>query len=84
LLLLLLQRSDGRVLIGATQPAPASNTDTSDANAARILAAAAAAVPALSQAAVEGMHVGHRPYPADGYPVLGWAPGCSNVYVAGE
>jgi hypothetical protein len=32
-----------------------------------------------------GMGIGYRPYPADGYPVLGWAGGsCSNVCVAGK
>jgi glycine/D-amino acid oxidase-like deaminating enzyme len=31
-----------------------------------------------------GMFIGYRPYPADGYPVLGWAGDSSNVYVAGE
>jgi hypothetical protein len=31
-----------------------------------------------------GMYIGYRPYPADGYPVLGWAGDSSNVYVAGE
>jgi glycine/D-amino acid oxidase-like deaminating enzyme len=40
-------------------------------------------VPVLAAAHVQGIHVGHRPYPADGYPVLGWLPGCSNAYVAG-
>lgn len=54
------QRTDGRFLIGETQPSEFSNTDTSDSNAARILALAAAAVPALSGAVVEGMHVGYR------------------------
>lgn len=77
------QRSDGRCLVGETQPTEAANTDTSDSNAARILDLAAAAVPALSGVAVEGMQVGYRPYPADGLPVLGWVPGCSNAYVAG-
>jgi len=78
-----LQRSDGRFLIGETQPSEASNTDTSSKNAARILQLAADAVPALSAAKVQGMFVGYRPYPADGYPVLGWLPSCRNAYVAG-
>lgn len=30
-----------------------------------------------------GSYVGYRPYPADGYPVLGWVNN-SNVYVAGK
>lgn len=79
-----MQRSDGCFLIGETQPSEASNTDTSNSNAARILQSAAAAIPALGGASVQGMHVGYRPYPADGYPVLGWVPGCSNAYVAGR
>jgi hypothetical protein len=29
-----------------------------------------------------GVYVGERPYPADGYPVLGFIS--SNVYIAGE
>lgn len=78
----ILQRSDGRFLIGETQPSEASNTDTSSKNAARILQLAADAVPALSAAKVQGMFVGYRPYPADGYPVLGWLPSCRNAYVA--
>ena len=84
LLLFCLQRSDGRFLIGETQPTAAANTDTSAGNAARIMHLAASAVPALSAAAAEGVYVGYRPYPADGYPVVGWLPGCSNAYVAGE
>lgn len=79
----MLQRKDGRVLLGETRPEEAANTDDSSDNAQRILALAAAAVPALAAAVVEGMYIGYRPYPADGYPVLGWAGGsCSNVYVA--
>lgn len=78
------QRTDGRFLIGETQPTEAANTDTSNSNAARILQLAASAVPALAAASVQGVHVGYRPYPADGYPVLGWVPSCSNAYVAGR
>jgi glycine/D-amino acid oxidase-like deaminating enzyme len=75
--------------LGETQPSATANTDTSSANAQRILGLAAAAVPALVGVAMEGVHVGMRPYPADGHPVLGWLPGpggsgCSNAYVAGE
>eukprot|EP00775_Hariotina_reticulata_P010154 gene10154-10312_t len=77
----ILQRSDGRCLLGETQPAPAANTDTSSSNALRILQLAAAAVPALHTAQVEGVYVGERPYPSDGYPVLGFVS--SNVYLAG-
>jgi glycine/D-amino acid oxidase-like deaminating enzyme len=77
------QRTDSCFLIGETQPTAAANTDTSDSNAARILQLAAAAVPVLAAASVQGVHVGCRPYPADGYPVLGWVPGCRNAYVAG-
>ncbi|KAF6256134.1 FAD dependent oxidoreductase [Scenedesmus sp. NREL 46B-D3] len=79
----MLQRRDGRVLLGETRPEEASNTDDSSSNAQRILALAAAAVPALASAGIEGIYIGYRPYPADGHPVLGWVGGgSSNVYVA--
>jgi glycine/D-amino acid oxidase-like deaminating enzyme len=60
LLLLILQRKDGRVLLGETRPEEASNTDGSSANAHRILALAAAAVPALATAQIEGAPVFNR------------------------
>jgi glycine/D-amino acid oxidase-like deaminating enzyme len=49
------QRKDGRVLVGETRPEDASNTDDSSSNAQRILALAAAAVPALAAATIEGV-----------------------------
>jgi glycine/D-amino acid oxidase-like deaminating enzyme len=55
LLLLSMQRKDGRVLIGETRPEDASNTDDSSGNAQRILDLAAAAVPALAAASIEGV-----------------------------
>ncbi|KAF8061367.1 yurR [Scenedesmus sp. PABB004] len=78
----ILQRHDGRVVIGETSPSEAATTDTSPAAAERLLRAAAAAVPALGAATAEGMQLGFRPFPADGYPVLGWLPSCPNAYLA--
>lgn len=42
------------MLLGETHPEQAANTDTCRANAERILALAAAAVPALKAATIEG------------------------------
>lgn len=82
-----LQRNDGRLVIGANQPYPAP-PDTKPTAATlqqaghALLADATAAVPAVAGATLERTTFGWRPMPADGYPVVGASPHHPNVYVA--
>jgi glycine/D-amino acid oxidase-like deaminating enzyme len=48
----------------------------------RLLAAAASFLPGLAAARVEQLHLCLRPVPADGYPAVGPAPACPDVYAA--
>ncbi len=93
----LLQRGDGRVLLGEKDGPPAGPAHAarlaSEPNAfpdpaiaaqhgERLLARAARYVPALAGARIEEVGIGWRPMPADGLPAIGFAPGSTAVYTA--
>ena len=76
------QKPDGRIVTGVGFSAKATN-DSSMAAAERFLRSdAAAVVPALHDAQVERVTLGYRPLPADGFPIIGFAPGRRDVYIA--
>lgn len=77
--------ADGRVLLHsftvdarlAADPTP----ERSEEHAADLMSRARNVLPTLHDAALEDQHVGIRPLPADGMPILGWLPDCPNMYV---
>lgn len=55
------------------EPFDSSSEDTSLGVGEEMLARAVQLLPALRQARIESVQVGHRPYPKDGHPVVGFA-----------
>ena len=91
------QRLDGRIVLGEQSGAPGNDAhamrlkarpvvfpsaDFADQHFARILAVAEQFVPAIELAEPESVHIGWRPLPVDGHPVLGFSPNRPDVYMA--
>ena len=76
------QKPDGRIVTGLGFGGTPT-TDSSVAAAERFLHGAAAGVlPGLAQATVEQVTLGYRPLPSDEFPIVGFAPGRRDVYIA--
>ncbi len=78
----LVPRSDGRVLIGATEEDEGFDKRTTAVAIAQLLGLACRLVPALARAPVERCWAGLRPGSPDGMPFLGGVPGITNLFVA--
>lgn len=91
------QRDDGRVVLGEQEGAPQNeahamrlegrpNDFPNDVLAAqhadRMLAVARRFAPGIGDAKIESVHIGWRPLPIDGHPVLGASPARPDVYLA--
>lgn len=86
------QKLDGRVVVGAGIVAGVGTADGDGLEHAtpaginehgqRILREAARVLPGIRGVAIERVTVGQRVMPADEYPVIGFAEGCTNLYVA--
>jgi glycine/D-amino acid oxidase-like deaminating enzyme len=90
------QYRDGRMVIGddrgppvtvaheylKAQPADFPDDSFRELHGRRLLAQAAQYLPQLADAAVERITIGWRPMPADGYPIIGPARECPNLYIA--
>lgn len=91
------QRMDGRVVLGEQAGAPRTQAhmerlrgrprtfatkEIAAQHSARLLNAASAYVPQLSQARIEETAIGWRPLPLDGHPVIGASPARPDVYLA--
>src|SRR5580704_5125988 len=81
------QKLDGRVIVGgpivaglgtATGPVEAEPAEYGK----RILRQAAAVLPGLRGVAVERITLGRRVMPVDEFPIVGFATGCPNLYIA--
>jgi glycine/D-amino acid oxidase-like deaminating enzyme len=75
------QKRNGRFVTGADFGATA-NEDTSPARGAQFLQRMAAVLPALGTAPVDKLTLGLRVMPKDGYPIIGFADGPPDIYVA--
>ena len=75
------QCADGRLMIGEGDQESLAEDDT-QAHADDLLARARRYLPGLDSADAVPVPVGWRPMPLDGYPVMGFAPGAANLYVA--
>lgn len=91
------QQADGRVLLGDDFTPPAKvelhqllqqhpqdfpAPEIAAKHGVRIRGQAARYLPALADAEIESVSLCWRPMPQDEYPIIGFAPGHSNVYVA--
>lgn len=91
------QRTDGRVVLGEQSGAPDTQAhadrlaarpnqfpsrEFAQQHAARIFAIAQQYVPAIKNAVLEAAHIGWRPLPVDGHPVLGASPEQQDTYLA--
>jgi len=74
------QKPDGRIVTGSDFAS--GGGDTSLEAGQRHLARMAAVLPELGKATVEKMTQGFRPMPADGVPIVGFAPRRTDLYVA--
>jgi len=91
------QRDDGRLVIGEQEGAPRNEAHAlrlemrpndfpeqaiAEQHAARMLEVAKRFAPCTSGAEIESVHIGWRPLPIDGHPVLGASPARPDVYLA--
>lgn len=77
------QDPDGCIVTGLDYAPGAAGTDVSEAYGAKLLAEAARTVPALREAKLDRMTLGHVPIPAqDQMPIVGRVMPSPNVYVA--
>lgn len=80
--LFLIPKSDGTMYVGSTVEHVGFDTQLTVAGIAALLTGALQVAPSLEQAPIMKMWTGLRPWSADGYPILGQAPGWENVSVA--
>jgi len=76
------QKLDGRIIIGGQIVAGAGTASTDIADSQEIFREASRYLPALADATIEQVTLGHRVMPADEYPIIGFAEACPNLYVA--
>jgi glycine/D-amino acid oxidase-like deaminating enzyme len=91
------QRDDGRLVIGEQEGAPQNDAHAlrlegrpndfpeqavAEQHARRMLDVANRFAPCTSGAQIESVHIGWRPLPLDGHPVLGVSPARPDVYLA--
>lgn len=91
------QRLDGRVVLGEQSGAPDNEAHAirlkgrpvafpapafAEQHFLRMLNVATQFVPDLVNAEAEAVHIGWRPLPIDGHPVLGFSPARKDVYLA--
>jgi len=74
------QKPDGRIVAGSDFAS--GGGDTSREAGERLLKTMAAVLPGLERGGVEKMTQGFRPMPADGFPIVGFAPGRRDLYLA--
>jgi glycine/D-amino acid oxidase-like deaminating enzyme len=91
------QRLDGRIVMGEQAGAPKNDAhnkrlatranhfpskEIAHQHGQRILDIAIQYVPGLRDAQIEQVHIGWRPLPVDGHPVLGYSTNRASVYLA--
>ncbi|MEE9347718.1 MAG: FAD-binding oxidoreductase [Robiginitomaculum sp.] len=91
------QRLDGRIVLGEQSGAPDNDAhmmrlkrrpitfpmpELAEQHFSRILTIAKKFVPKIGTATLESAHIGWRPLPVDGHPVLGFSPSRPDVYLA--
>jgi len=75
-------KSDGMVTVGSTEDEASFDRRVTNAGLAQLTCLASQTVPLLGNATFVDAWAGLRPLPADGVPLIGWAPGLRNLLVA--
>lgn len=78
----LVPRSDGRILVGATEERVGFDRRTTAGGIGGLIDFALSLVPSLASASIERTWAGLRPGSIDGLPYLGVVPGFDNLFVA--
>jgi glycine oxidase len=78
----LVPKPDGTIYAGSTVEHVGFEKHLTVRGIAALLTDAMQIAPSLEHASIVKMWTGLRPWSADGYPILGWAPGWENVSVA--
>lgn len=78
----LVPRTDGRVLVGATEEWVGFDKRNTAGAVAQLLELATTLVPSLASARFERCWAGLRPRSSDGLPLLGAVPGYENLFLA--
>ena len=73
------QKPDGRIVAGSDFGE--GGGDLSREAGLRLLKTMSAVLPELGTVGVEKMTQGFRPLPADGFPIVGFAPGRTDLYL---
>ena len=76
------QKPDGRIVTGVGFGGTPTRDSSREGGEHFLRTAAAAVVPALKTADLDSVTLGWRPLPQDDYPIVGFAPGRRDVYVA--
>jgi glycine/D-amino acid oxidase-like deaminating enzyme len=76
------QKPDGRVVTGVGFGGTPTKDSSREAGERFLHTAAAGVVPALAKADVELVTLGWRPLPQDDFPIVGFAPGRRDIYIA--
>ena len=74
------QKPDGRIVTGVGFGGTPTKDDSREGGV-RFLKTAAAVLPGLGNAALENVTLGWRPLPKDDFPIVGFAPGRTDVYI---
>jgi glycine/D-amino acid oxidase-like deaminating enzyme len=74
------QKPDGRIVTGVGFGGTPT-TDSSREGGAAFLKTASAVLPQLADASLERVTLGWRPLPKDDFPIVGFAPGRTDLYV---
>jgi glycine/D-amino acid oxidase-like deaminating enzyme len=74
------QKPDGRIVAGSDFAS--GGGDTSREAGERLLKTMSSVLPGIERGGVEKMTRGFRPLPADGFPIVGFAPGRRDLYLA--
>jgi glycine/D-amino acid oxidase-like deaminating enzyme len=75
------QKPDGRIVTGVGFGGTPTTHSSMAAAETFLRTAAAGVVPALDTAVVERVTLGYRPLPADGFPIVGFAPRRRDIYI---
>ena len=74
------QKPDGRIVTGVGFGGTPT-TDNSREGGEKFLKTAAAVLPNLAKATLDKVTLGWRPLPKDDFPIIGFAPGLSDIYI---
>jgi glycine/D-amino acid oxidase-like deaminating enzyme len=76
------QKPDGRIVTGVGFGGTPTKDSSREGGERFLRSAAAAVLPDLAKADLETVTLGYRPLPRDEYPIVGFAPGRRDLYIA--